>query len=118
MRGRTNVTQRSGLVPVNGDVINAEVVNSDITIGDFVSYGVIENKKIILNNSDYFKDSIKVSDTNSIVLIGNVLYLIEFKNDDVNIISTYNDYLINCITLLQNGEILCSIQEEPYIIKL
>ena len=36
MRGRTNITQRSGLVPVNGDVINAEVVNSDITIGKYL----------------------------------------------------------------------------------
>ena len=38
MRGRTNITQRSGTVPVNGDVKEFVVANgNNINIGDFVS---------------------------------------------------------------------------------
>lgn len=39
MRGRTNVTQRSGTVPVNGQIKEAVVESGNvISVGDFVSY--------------------------------------------------------------------------------
>ena len=61
MRGRTNITQRSGTVPVNGDIIEAEVSGTDISAGDFVKYKTIESSKELMNASSAyeFKDYVK-----------------------------------------------------------
>ena len=66
MRGRTNITQRSGTVPVNGDVEEFVVEDGkNINVGDFVSviygnasyYDGLDNSYNISNGSDMFEIS-------------------------------------------------------------
>ena len=120
MRGRTNITQRSGTVPVNGDIIEAEVSGGNIDPGDFVKYQTIESSKDLMNltSSDYFKDYIEYGENYYICLITNSLYLFKINGDDIDIVATYNDYLINCFTLLDDNSIACSIQSDPYVIRI
>lgn len=79
MRGRTNIVQRSGTAPVNGDVKEYEVATGNtISVGDFVSFTrnvdepvvVMESKKlksfqIYVNESTFLQ---KVFLTNSVVV--------------------------------------------------
>ena len=120
MRGRTNITQRSGTVPVNGDIIEAEVSGTDISAGDFVKYKTIESSKELMNASSAyeFKDYVKFGEDYYICLIYTSLYLFKISGDDINIVATYNDYLVNCFTLLDDNSIACSIQSDPYVVRI
>ena len=52
MRGRTNITQRSGTVPVNGDIKEYVVADgNEIKVGDFVKYGTISSEVVLHDNS-------------------------------------------------------------------
>lgn len=127
MRGRTNVTQRSGLVPVNGNIEEYEVADGKtIEIGDFVSIisegedenvttiysgssstyvnvnyeyvGELNNNKIIfMNNPD--------ASSNSKILVldssGNVVLL-----KDINIL-LYNKIGIKTSCLVGNYLVVC-----------
>ena len=68
MRGRTNITQRSGTVPVNGDIIEAEVMSEKIDIGDFVRYGTISSEKVLHDSSSKIYKNDKISNNNYLIL--------------------------------------------------
>lgn len=118
MRGRTNITQRSGTVPVNGDVIEAEVMSEKIDVGDFVRYGVLESSKEIFSFSSKISQYKEFMDNYYLCIANNSLYLLKKNEKGVESISVYNDYTIRAYTVLDDNSIVCSISEEPYVIRI
>lgn len=118
MRGRTNITQRSGTVPVNGDIIEAEVMSEKIDIGDFVRYGVIESSKEIFGFSSKIKQYREFMNDYYLCISNDSLYLLKKNENGVESISVYNDYTIRAYTVLDDNSIVCSINESPYVIRI
>lgn len=74
MRGRTNITQRSGTVPVNGDVKEFTVANGEvINVGDFVSFSKNINEPIAVEDySGYlYSQQIYVNENTYILIVDN-----------------------------------------------
>ncbi len=120
MRGRTNITQKSGAVPVNGDVISAEVIENNISTGDFVSYGTIESVTQILNTTGggIYNDVKEIGNNLYVVLIKGYLYLMKYKNQNMEMLNIYNDYVISCFTILPDNSIICGLTVSPGAIRL
>lgn len=73
MRGRTNVTQRSGTVQVNGQIKEYEVADGNtISVGDFVSFSKnIEDPVFVENINGYhlFSQKIYINDSTYILIV-------------------------------------------------
>ena len=119
MRGSTNITQRSGTVPVNGDIKEYVVADgNEIKVGDFVKYGTISSEVVLHDNSSKIYRNDKISDNNYLILQNNSLYLIELIDYNVNVLSVYNDYVIINYTILDDNSIVCCIESSPYVIRI
>lgn len=99
MRGRTNITQRSGTVPVNGDIKEFEVAEgNEINVGDFVSYeknilGPI-NISSISEGNDYY---------NYQIIINEITYLkINVVDNKITIYLVKNGIVISSVVLPVN----------------
>ena len=79
MRGRTNITQRSGTVPVNGDIKEFTVANGKkINIGDFVSTWSNDIIPFKLNNTWDGSSIFKISNERVIYFYSNNIVVLNY----------------------------------------
>lgn len=72
MRGRTNVTQRSGTVQVNGQIKEYEVADGNtISVGDFVSFSKNIEDPVVVENftNNLFSQKIYIDDSTYILIV-------------------------------------------------
>lgn len=86
MRGRTNITQRSGLVPVNGDVKEFTVADGEkINIGDFVSTWSNDIIPFKLNNTWDGSSIFKISNVRVIYFYSNNIVVLNLENNSITV---------------------------------
>lgn len=119
MRGRTNITQRSGTVPVNGDIKEFEVAEgNEINVGDFVSYKTVENVSKLFDAYGEITFWEYLGNNYYAFILNNSLYLLKYENSTVNVVYIYNDYIIKAFSVLQDGSLICCVENSPYVIRL
>lgn len=84
MRGRTNITQRSGTVPVNGDIKEFTVADGEkINIGDFVTsiYGPSTYLDLPSNfRFDYGSDMFSIGNNKVVAFYGKNICILDTQN--------------------------------------
>lgn len=119
MRGRTNITQRSGTVPVNGDIKEFEVAEgNEINIGDFVSYKVKTSTSKLFDAYGSITFWEYLGGNYYAFILNNSLYLLKYENETVNVVFIYNDYIVKAFSVLQDGSLICCVEKSPYVIRL
>lgn len=104
MRGRTNVTQRSGTVPVNGQIKEAVVESGNvISVGDFVSYVPSTEMYDISDDNNIHSNSVPEKVGNYFIYLSNgSIYSFSLVNGVMVLSSKYNSYIITKIAIYNN----------------
>lgn len=104
MRGRTNVTQRSGSAPVNGDVKECVVESGNkISIGDFVSYVPAKDEYYISDDGSLLSNMTPVKiGSYFLYLSNNKLYAFSLVNGVMVLSRKYDTYVLTEMAIYNN----------------
>lgn len=104
MRGRTNVTQRSGSAPVNGDVKECVVESGNkISIGDFVSYVPAKDEYYISDDGSLLSNMTPVKiGSYFLYLSNNKLYAFSLVNGVMVLSRKYDAYVLTEMAIYNN----------------
>lgn len=119
MRGRTNIG--TGGMAINGVVKQFRVEEGKtITAGDFVNYQSYSVSDVftLISSKKNVKNAKQIEDNIYAVSMGNELYLIEYDGERSEILSLYNDHVINSFDVLSDSSIICSVKAYPYVVRL
>lgn len=111
MRGRTNVTQRSGSAPVNGDVKECVVESGNkISIGDFVSYVPAKDEYYISDDGSLLSNMTPVKvGSYFLYLSNNKLYAFSLVNGIMVLSQKYDAYVLTEMAIY-NNYIFCIVR--------
>lgn len=111
MRGRTNVTQRSGSAPVNGDVKECVVESGNkISIGDFVSYVPAKDEYYISDDGSLLSNMTPVKvGSYFLYLSNNKLYAFSLVNGIMVLSQKYDAYVLVEMAIY-NNYIFCIVR--------
>lgn len=113
MRGRTNVTQRSGAAQVNGDVKECVIeAGNTISIGDFVSYVPAKDEYYISDDGSLLSNMTPVKvGSYFLYLSNNKLYAFSLVNGIMVLSKKYDAYVLTEMAIY-NNYIFCIARNE------
>lgn len=111
MRGRTNVTQRSGSAQVNGDVKECVIeAGNTISIGDFVSYVPAKDEYYISDDGSLLSNMTPVKvGSYFLYLSNNKLYAFSLVNGVMVLSKKYDAYVLTEMAIY-NNYIFCIVR--------
>ena len=111
MRGRTNVTQRSGSAQVNGDVKECVIeAGNTISIGDFVSYVPAKDEYYISDDGPLLSNMTPVKvGSYFLYLSNNKLYAFSLVNGIMVLSQKYDTYVLTEMAIY-NNYIFCIVR--------